>query len=194
MGCLYCKQPFYVCESDKAKRNVTYCSRQCREKARGTPEERFLTNVNQNTCLGEECGCQKGLGHCWPWTGDFHTEGYGRLSVKNKHILTHRFAFELSNGPLQPGECACHHCDNRPCCRPSHLFAGDKPKNVADAVYKRRHSHGETHNVAKLHDPDVFAIRGLQGKSSQSQVAIEFHVSRQTIGRIWRREIWKHLL
>jgi hypothetical protein len=193
MICLYCTQPFYVCQSDKANRNVTYCSRQCRENARGTTEERFWRNVDQNACLGNICGCLKGIGHCWPWKGDLHTQGYGRMSIKNKHFFTHRFIFELFHGPLEPGICACHHCDNRACCRPEHLFSGDKPDNVADAVKKRRHSHGETHNVAKLKNPEVLAIRALKDHECQQVVARLFHVSQQTIGRIWRYETWKHL-
>jgi hypothetical protein len=42
------------------------------------------------------------------------------------------------NGPIPNGLLICHHCDNRRCCRPAHLFLGTYADNTADMVGKCR--------------------------------------------------------
>lgn len=64
--------------------------------------------------------------------------GYGLLTVHYESKLAHRMAYELTYGPLGPDECALHKCDNRPCCRPDHLFKGSIAENNADKVAKGR--------------------------------------------------------
>jgi hypothetical protein len=44
----------------------------------------------------------------------------------------------LDGRPLRPGEFACHSCDNPPCVRPDHLFAGNNDINMADMILKGR--------------------------------------------------------
>jgi hypothetical protein len=40
----------------------------------------------------------------------------------------------------------CHHCDNRKCFNPDHLFIGTQKDNQVDSVRKKRH-----YNVRKTH-------------------------------------------
>ena len=60
----------------------------------------------------------------------------------------HRFAYELQHGPLLPGLCVCHRCDNPLCMRGDHLFPGTRSDNIADRTAKRRESRGPAHSEA----------------------------------------------
>lgn len=73
---------------------------------------------------------------CWVWKGKKYGNGYGRSTVNGKRGPAHRHAWELTNGPIPEGLYVCHHCDNKPCCRPDHLFAGTQKDNMQDWTNK----------------------------------------------------------
>lgn len=51
----------------------------------------------------------------------------------------HVLALEEKLGrELARGMYACHHCDNRTCCQPEHLFEGTPSDNVQDMMAKGR--------------------------------------------------------
>jgi len=82
--------------------------------------------------------------------------GYGYINIDGKDTKTHRFAWELANGPIPDGLWVLHHCDWPPCCQTDptegypdgHLFLGTHADNMADMVAK-----GRGNNQKKTHCP-----------------------------------------
>lgn len=77
-----------------------------------TDWERFLRQVDQN-----------GPNGCWLWTGTTNPAGYGRFWLDGKRVYPHRFAYEMSVGPIADGLQIDHLCRTPRCCNPQHLEA-----------------------------------------------------------------------
>ena len=75
---------------------------------------------------------------CWEWTGEMHWAGYGLFCVNRKRYRAHRVALILEGIEIPAGMLVCHHCDNRKCVRPDHLFIGTQSDNVRDMYAKGR--------------------------------------------------------
>jgi len=167
-----------------------FCSPSCAtiwnntHRARASAEDRFWDGVDQSPGQGPS-------GDCWEWTKGRVEQGYGRLSVGLGEVRAHRLSFEIAFGPIPEGLMVCHHCDNPPCCNPSHLFVGTNTDNMADMATKGRSLQGTRHHKAKLTDDDVRAIRA--DCRMQIEIAPAYGVTQGLIGMIKRGEVWKHL-
>lgn len=124
--CARCGVGFRVSDADIRKNGGKYCSQKC---YRGDPKERFWSYVNI-----------KGPDECWEWQSTRLRTGYGQFPVSGKRYPAHRYAYEITYGPL--GELlACHKCDNPICVNPNHLFAGTSMDNFLDMMAKGRQNH-----------------------------------------------------
>jgi len=142
---------------------------------------------------------------CLNWTGG-KQKGYGavRVTVDGRHkmLRAHRLAYEISNGPIPEGFDVCHHCDNRACFRPIHLFCGTAQDNMRDSAEKGRgrrgriqpRTRGQSNPAAKITDDSVRQIRLLREAGiSQAAIARRLSVSRTIVGRVVHGETWKHV-
>jgi hypothetical protein len=128
---------------------------------------------------------------CLVWTGATTNGGYGVTKIGGQQHYVHRLVWTQAFGP--PPHQVCHHCDNPPCARLDHLFAGTAAANSADMVAKHRQALGERNRHAKLTPDEVIAIRSLAGRLSQLNIAALYGVSEPTVNHIIKRRTWRHL-
>lgn len=144
----------------------------------GRTEELFWAKVEK----GERCWIFKGCKDKW---------GYGQHGYKAKRHQAHRFAYELTYGPIPAGKLIMHSCDVPACVNPAHLSLGTDATNLADAVAKGR---ATRITRAKLTEDQVREIRSTFSGSNAHALATKYAV---TVGTIWNttsRRIWKHVV
>ena len=73
--------------------------------------------------------------YCWNWKGSLSSCGYG-VTKHGKERSAHRIAYQLIYGTIPKNKSVCHHCDNRKCVNPTHLFIGSHFDNMFDRQIK----------------------------------------------------------
>lgn len=196
--CEYCGNEFQARFDAVKDGKGRFCSRSCSSRANNPPtdvETRFWSKVNKTS-------------GCWEWTGkQWNKTWYGVFWLNGRNHGAHRIAYELSVGPIPPGLCVLHICDNPLCVRPDHLRLGTHAENRADCVAKGRQAkgatywaisqpeklaRGERHWGAKLTEEQVRDIRARTDMSGAA-IAREYGISRTTVYDIRNRRIWTHI-
>ena len=150
------------------------------------PEEAFWSRVDKGA-----------PDDCWLWTGGRKgADGYQYGSHYNGERTTgaHQFSYRLHHGDIPEGYDVAHKCDVRLCVNPSHLHAVPHKVNMQEAVERGRMATGSRQGSSKLTAEKVRTIRQRADKGeSHSSLGRAFGVHRNHIGRIVRREQWKHV-
>ncbi len=122
-------------------------------------------------------------GACWEWTLSTKN-GYGRFTINCVEHYAHRYAYAIANGPAPRGKTlqVMHECNNKLCCRPSHLILGTAAKNTQDAYRDGLAASGEQSVKAKFADTTVSAIRA--DRRTQMEISRAYGISQSHVSRI----------
>ncbi len=130
---------------------------------------------------------------CWEWTGYVNPQGYGCLIIKGRSIRAHRAAYVAANGQITDGRQVNHHCDNRRCVNPSHLYLGTQSQNIRDAISRNRlyvpdGGRGSSHSQAALTAEQANDIARLYatGKYTQADLGARFGICQARVSQIVR--------
>lgn len=198
--CESCGAPFFAFPSAIKRGKGRWCSRRCRH--RNPIEIRFWEKVDKNGPIPEHC---PELGPCWLWTGSRNHRGYGYLGLGGSDggkDGAHRISWRLHFGGILTILDVLHHCDNPPCVRPDHLFAGTAQDNVDDMMAKGRNPtewgtsrQGERNASARLSEIQVVEIWRLsQAGMTHKAIALHMGCTEPTVWKILNRRSWQHVM
>lgn len=179
-----------MCDGPMRRQRKRFCSIACYRSA--SPLERFRSKFVENKSTG-----------CWEWKAGLLKDGYGGFAVFDQNsqrirsMGAHRFSWMIQYGDIPTGFFVCHHCDNRLCVNPGHLFLGTPKDNNRDMMEKGRQYFplGEEASNAKLSTQQVIEIRNRHATEviTQRQLAIEYGIGFKGINKIIKRQRWKHV-
>ncbi|WP_081435738.1 HNH endonuclease [Mycobacterium marinum] len=129
---------------------------------------------------------------CWNWP-NASPDGYAKLTISGVRDRVHRWAFRAYVGPIEDGLHVLHHCDNKRCCNPTHLFLGTHADNMKDMADKGIGARGLNNSCGKLTDEQVVQMRAKYKRGFPiSWLADEFGVHRNYVHQIVRNKSVKN--
>lgn len=146
---------------------------------------RKRTKVTSGGCWEYDCKARNAFGHRVIRVGT-------RAANNVRNEFVHRVSWEQHRGPIPPGMCVLHRCDNPACINPDHLFLGTRADNTNDMLAKSREAYGSRLPQTKLSPAEVMAIRS--SSLSNSEIAREYGMSDSTICVLRQGKIHKHVV
>lgn len=111
------------------------------------------------------------------------TDIYPSTKVKLRGFRISRLMLTMKIGRIpEEWEFACHHCDNKPCINPDHLFLGDHSDNMIDYSDKGLHANSKKTHCVKGHPLDKTIIRTETGREKRycsvcyKETKLRYHV------------------
>lgn len=188
--CEICGSKYYTTYS-RAKTSKV-CSRQC--NGENTRRSNAINRKNIGDLIREKTSVNDETG-CWEWIGKIRSDGYALIKFNKRQQSASRFSYEAFIGPIPHGMFVCHHCDNRKCCNPDHLFSGTPLDNTRDMDRKgrgrRNGKTGEANAKAKLTETIAMAIFKAEGP--HPRIAKQYGISASLVSAIKLKQRWKHL-
>lgn len=129
---------------------------------------------------------------CIIWPFSFSKDGYGKVRLPGRSMRAPRAAYLLFYGN-EPNHLACHHCDNRKCINPLHIFDGSAAENTRDAISKGRWAQGAKNGSAKRAQTDPGRVFDLH-RSGETATAIAkwLGISQPYVSRILNGKRMNH--
>lgn len=135
---------------------------------------------------------------CWLWTGSRKSNGYGEVRINKTRYLTHRFSYQLFNGPLINGKIIMHSCDIKHCVNPAHLSQDTYKQNSKDCVDKGKNNPpiGERQGRSHLNEQAVKVIKYMHKYYNVplKKLAKLHNVDPSSISLIVNNKNWKHII
>lgn len=132
-------------------------------------------------------------GGCVHWGGATtkqNKHGHGKLRVRGRDVVAHRFSYEHFIGPVHDGLRVLHKCDNPVCVNPDHLFLGTQKDNMVDKMLKGRAGSVITFEQAVKIKEVIASYNGAYGVNRR--VAGEIGVSEAIISAVRKNNLWAH--
>lgn len=140
----------------------------------------------------------KAASECWNWKLHLFPSGYGEASMGHKPWRAHRLAWFFTHGDIPEDLYVLHHCDNRACCNPMHLYLGTPSDNMRDKTDRGRCNtkRGSLRKDAILNEQQVRDIKvAAQGRKRgfNREIAQKYGVHPTTISAIINNRNWRQV-
>lgn len=169
-----------------------YCAAHLYQLKKGIPLRPLERRRPQRQTLAETAAyveahlIRKSPSGCWEFTGACNLFGYGEIIVGRRPMPVHRLML-MAHGEVARDQFVLHRCDNPPCCRPSHLYAGTPADNLRDAIVRGRMK------LRKLTVKQAEEIRqGYAGGLLLRELAEAHGVCQQTISKIVHHKTYRY--